>query len=87
MPWVTIPLPIEFRAIYGLGELATGVISGKERYSDEEFAKQFTSQISQVLPLDFIEGGGGLHAFVPSQIKPFVEVLLVPNLPCDLGPP
>ena len=73
MPWVTIPLPIEFRAIYGLGELATGVISGKERYSDEEFAKQFTSQISQVLPLDFIEGGGGLHAFVPSQIKPFVE--------------
>ena len=73
MPWITIPLPIEFRAIYGLGELTTGVVTGKERYSDEELAKQFTSQISQVLPLDFMEGSGGWHAFVPSQIKPFVE--------------
>lgn len=73
MPWITIPLSIEFRAIYGLGELTTGVVTGKERYSDEELAKQFTSQISQVLPLDFMEGSGGWHAFVPSQIKPFVE--------------
>jgi hypothetical protein len=73
MPWVTIPLPIEFRAIYGLGELSTGVLTGKERYSNEELTRQFASQISQVLPLDFMEGGGGLHAFVPSQIKPLVE--------------
>lgn len=73
MPWVTIPLPIEFRAVYGLGEMAYGTITGKERYSDEEFTKQFISQISQVLPLDFMEGGGGWHAFVPSAIKPFVE--------------
>lgn len=73
MPWITIPLPIEFRAIYGLGELATGMLTGKERYSDEEFAKQFVSQLSQVLPLDFMEGGGGWHALIPSQLKPFVE--------------
>ena len=73
MPWITIPLPIEFRAIYGLGELATGMLTGKEHYTNEEFAKQFVSQLSQVLPLDFMEGGGGWHAFVPSQLKPFVE--------------
>lgn len=73
MPWITIPLPIEFRAIYGLGELATGVLTGKERYNDEEFAKQFVSQLSQVLPLDFMEGGGGWHALIPSQFKPLLE--------------
>ena len=71
--WVTIPLPIEYRAIYGLGELATGVLTGEEHYSDGEMAKQFISQMSQVLPLDFMEGGGGWHAFVPSAVKPFVE--------------
>lgn len=71
--WITIPLPIEFRAIYGMGELATGVISGNENYSDGELAKQMVSQMSQVLPLDFMEGGGGLHAFIPSVAKPLVE--------------
>lgn len=72
-PWVKIPLPIEFRAMYGLGELACGVLRGKERYSNEELSKQFISQISQVLPLDFMEGGGGWHAFIPSATKPGVE--------------
>ena len=75
MPWITIPLPIEFRAVYGLGELATGTLTGKERYTGEEFAKQFVSQLSQVLPLDFMEGGGGWHAFVPSSVKPMVEAM------------
>ena len=72
--WITIPLPIEYRAIYGLGELAYGVLSGHERYSDGELAKQILSQVSQLLPIDFMEGGGGLMAFVPSAIKPIVEV-------------
>ncbi len=73
MPWITIPLPIEYRALYGLGELATGAVTGKERYSDAELTKQLISQVSQVLPLDFMEGRGGLHAFVPSAFKPLVE--------------
>lgn len=71
--WLTIPLPIEFRAIYGLGELATGAVTGKERYDGGELAKQVTSQVSQILPLDFMEGSGGMHAFTPSVAKPFVE--------------
>lgn len=71
--WITIPLPIEFRAIYGLGELGYGVISGNERYSNEELAYQTAAQVSQVLPLDMLEGGGGFQALIPSAFKPLIE--------------
>lgn len=71
--WITIPLPIEFRAIYGLGELGTGVITGEEHYSDGELARQMVAQVSQILPLDFMEGQGGLHNLWPSWAKPLVE--------------
>ncbi|MDE6246633.1 MAG: hypothetical protein K2M41_02170 [Muribaculaceae bacterium] len=71
--WLTIPLSVEFRGFYGLGELAYGVTSGREEYSDVELAKEIGSQLSQILPIDFMEGGGGLHAFVPSAFKPLVE--------------
>ena len=75
--WITIPLPIEFRGIYGLGELASGLMSGKEHYGDKELAFQIASQVSQILPLDILEGGGGAHAFVPSGIKPFTEAYIL----------
>lgn len=71
--WITIPLPVEYRALYGLGELAYSVTSGREEYSDAELAKETASQLSQLMPLDFMEGGGGLHAFIPSMFKPGVE--------------
>lgn len=73
MPWITIPLPIEFRAIYGLGELGSGVALGKEYYSKGELTKQVAAQFSQVLPLDFMEGGGGWHCLYPTYIKPVIE--------------
>jgi hypothetical protein len=73
MPWITIPLPIEFRAVYGLGELGSGVALGKEHYSDSDLAKQVAAQFSQVLPLDFMEGGGGWHCLYPTYIKPVIE--------------
>ena len=75
--WIVIPLPIEYRSIYGLGELATGVISGNERYSDSELAFQMASQVSQVLPLDMLEGGGGVSPFIPSAVKPFTEAYIM----------
>lgn len=71
--WVTIPLPIEFRAMYGMGELAYGVISGNERYSNKELGYQMASQISQIMPLDMLEGGGGVSPFIPSAVKPAFE--------------
>lgn len=75
--WVAIPLTIEFRPFYGLGELAAGVITGNERYSDSELAFQMGSQISQILPLDMLEGGGGVNPFIPSAAKPFVEAYIM----------
>lgn len=75
--WITIPLPIEFRAMYGLGELAHGVISGNERYSNEELGYQIASQISQIMPLDMLEGGGGISPFIPSAAKPFTEAYIM----------
>jgi len=75
--WITIPLPIEFRGIYGMGELAMGTITGKEHYSDKELAFQIGSQVSQVFPLDMLEGGGGISPLIPSAAKPVVEAYIM----------
>lgn len=74
MPWITIPLPIEYRAAYGIGELTQGIVSGKERYSEAEAAEQYASQLSQLLPKDILEGRG-LHldfGFWPSILTPSI---------------
>ena len=71
--WVTIPLPQEMRAVYGLGELAVSTISGKEYRDNMELAKAIVEQVTQVLPLDLMEGGGSLRALYPSFVKPLVE--------------
>ncbi len=86
--WITIPLPIEYRAIYGMGELACGVISGNERYSNSELAYYIAAQVSQVMPLDFLEGANPtshdgfsaeslIHPFIPSAFKPFTEAYIM----------
>lgn len=72
--WISIPLPIEFRAMYGMGELATTILSGKEHLTGGEIAEAITAQMSQILPLDFMEGDGGLSTFVPTALKPAWEV-------------
>ena len=71
--WISIPLPVEYRAVYGLGELMVSTLSGKEHFTDGELASKIAGQVSQLLPLDFMEGGGGFKAFIPSSIKPFAE--------------
>ena len=71
--WISIPLPVEYRAVYGLGELMTSTLSGKEHFTDGELAGKIAGQVSQLLLLDFLEGGGGFKALIPSSIKPFAE--------------
>ena len=71
--WVSIPLPVEYRAVYGMGELMISVLNGKEHLTGEEIAEAITGQTTQILPIDFLEGGGGLNAFVPSAYKPLWE--------------
>ena len=71
--FVTIPLPVEYRSFYGLGELASSALAGKEDGTTKDIAKEAVSQVSQLFPIDFAEGGGGLHALIPSAVKPIVE--------------
>ena len=73
--WVSIPLPLEYRAVYGLGELAMSRATGHERYrTDGEMAMLVAGQLSQLLPLDVLEGGGDvLSTFMPSAVKPLYE--------------
>jgi len=72
--WVSLPLPIEYRAFYGMGELMTSVLSGKEHFTGAELAEQIAAQVSQILPLDLMNDGG-LMGLVPSAVKPIAEVL------------
>ena len=69
----SIPLGIEQRAIYGLGELFSSVASGKERMSDKEIAKEIAGSLSSMMPLDMMEDGS---SFMPSYIKPCTEAYI-----------
>ena len=71
--WISIPLPVEYRALYGMGELMTSVLNGKEHFTGGELAEQIAAQMSQIMPLDLMNDGG-LMGLVPSSIKPFAEV-------------
>ena len=65
--WIKIPLSIEYRSIYGMGELAGSTIFHKERLE----LGDLVAQMSQILPIDFMEGK---EAFYPSSVKPVIEV-------------
>ena len=69
----SIPLGIEQRAIYGLGELFSSLASGKERMSDIEIAKEIAGSLSAMMPLDMMEDGS---SFMPSYIKPYTEAYI-----------
>lgn len=73
--WISMPLPVEYRAMYGMGELMVSAMSGKEHYTAGELAHQMASQVSQMLPIDFMEGGGSFKTFLPSAVKPVAEVI------------
>lgn len=64
--WIKIPLPMEYRAIYGMGELAGSTILHNEPLE----AGKLAGQVSQLLPVDLMEGFGGLW---PSSVKPAWE--------------
>lgn len=75
--WISIPLPIEYRAMYGMGELMISILNGKEHLTSGEIAESIAGQATQILPIDFLEGGGGAKAFIPSAVKPLVEAYVV----------
>lgn len=71
--WAKIALPQEYRAIYGMGELAMTIMSGQNQMTRGEALLSAAEQLSQVLPIDFMEGGGSWRAAVPTALKPIVE--------------
>lgn len=70
--FVTIPLPIELRAFYGLGDYAYQLTSGRERLTPTGLAKGTVSQIADILPLN-PTGNEGFKTFVPDALAPIFE--------------
>lgn len=64
--WFKLPLPMEFRAMYGMGELAGSTIFGGEPLS----AGDMLAQVSQLMPIDAMEGW---RASIPSLVKPAAD--------------
>ena len=72
--WIEAPLPIELRAFYGFGDIALGATNPAFR-SGKGFFIDMLSQLSQILPLDFMGEGGDLGgAFAPYWGKPLYHV-------------
>lgn len=65
--WIKIPLPIEYRAVYAMGEL-----TGSSLFHNEKLeVSDVLAQMSKLLPVDMMEG---TKALWPSSVKPMVEV-------------
>lgn len=65
--WIKIPLPVEYRAVYAMGEL-----TGSSLFHNEKLeVSDVLAQMSQLLPVDMMEG---TKALWPSSVKPMVEV-------------
>lgn len=73
--FLKIPLPIELRAFYGLGDIAAGYLVNSNLKSEKNIALDMASQLSQILPVDFLgEGGSFTAAFTPDAIKPLRQI-------------
>lgn len=70
--FLTIPLPIELRAFYGLGDYAYLLTTGKEKPSATNIAKGTVGQLADLLPLN-PTGNEGLKTFMPDIMSPIFE--------------
>lgn len=70
--FVTIPLPIELRAFYGLGDYAYRLSTGREKPTPTGIAKGTVSQLADLLPLN-PTGNEGLKTFMPDALSPIFE--------------
>lgn len=74
--WVKVPLPIELRAFYGFGDVALGVTNPAFR-SEKGLWLDMLSQMTQILPLDFMgEGGDVIGSLIPDVTKPLYHVMV-----------
>ena len=72
--FLTIPLPIELRAFYGLGELAYQAMTGKDKQAAGNVAYAALNQITELLPLNPLGNNGDIvSTFVPDFFSPIWE--------------
>lgn len=72
--FITIALPIELRAFYGIGDMAASFISNPELRSTKNAGVDIITQLSQIAPLDFMgEGAGPQWTVVPTGIRTAAE--------------
>lgn len=70
--WVTIPVSIELRPVYGIGDVAIQYAKGN--IDGSSAAKDIVSQMMAVSPIDLTGGGYDLVAnLVPDVIKPLAQ--------------
>lgn len=70
--FLTIPLPIELRAFYGMGEIFYQGCKGNMRH--KSIGYELMNQVVDLLPMNPIGGNGDmLGNFVPDAAKPFYQ--------------
>ena len=73
--FLKIPLPIELRAFFGLGDIAAGYLVNEHLKSEKNVALDVASQLTQILPVDFLgEGGSVTAAVTPDAMKPMIQI-------------
>ena len=76
-----VALPIELRALYGIGDMAAGMTQYPELKSDKPVWQDVMTQLTQVLPIDFMgeHPGNPIINFLPSGGRPIAEILTNQN--------
>jgi hypothetical protein len=80
--FATIPLPIELRAMYGIGDMIASHTTMPALDNGKPVALDAAEELSQALPLDFMGDnyGSPVMSLIPSSVKPFFEA----GLPADI---
>lgn len=74
--FITIPLPIELRAFYGLGDMAYMQTIGNGGKKGTEIAYDAVNQLTELLPLNPLGNNGDLGAtLMPDAAKPIWQVM------------
>lgn len=66
------PLPHEYLAVFGLGEMAATLMMGKEEMSAGEISVEIAKMLSEFSPIP-VDRAGWDHALMPSSVKPLYE--------------
>lgn len=74
--FITIPLPIELRAFYGLGDMAYQQTIGNGGKKGTEIAYDAVNQLTELLPLNPLGNNGDLGStLMPDAAKPIWQVM------------